>query len=95
MTWDTGKVYDLLTDCKTLTVMLAWYICRRTDLGQPVGGFLDDLYLICNVTFAVEEGSSDMVDADLDYLYSIYTKIYRTHNRYKGLVIPAHHDAHP
>jgi hypothetical protein len=94
MTWDSTGIYDLLTDCKTLTVMLAWSICRRLDLAQPIDGYLDDLYLLCNTTFAIEEGSSDMVDVDLDYLYSIYSKLYRKHNRYKGLSIPAHHDNH-
>ncbi len=94
MTWGSTEIYDLLIDCKTLTVMLAWSICRRLDLGQPIDGYLDDLYLICNVTFAVEEGSSDLDDEDFDYLYSIYAKLHTKHNRYKGLVIPAHHDAH-
>jgi len=85
MTWDIVKIYDLYTDSKTLTTKLAVVIARRLDLGQPIDGYLDDLYLICNVAFAVGEGYSDMEDEDFDYLYSIYAKILTSHNRYKGL----------
>ena len=95
MVWTSSSIYELLNNCKTLTVRLATSISRKLDLGQPIDGYLDDLYFMCNVTFAIEEGSSDMLDADLDYLYSVYTKILNLHNRYKGFNIPAHHDAHP
>jgi hypothetical protein len=94
MTWDATKISTFLLDTKELTVMLAISISRRLDLGQPIDGFLDDFYLICNIAFAIEEGSSEFIDSDIDSLYSMYSKIYTTHNRYKGLRIPAHHDSH-
>jgi len=94
MTWDTVKIHDLLTDFKTLTVKMAWALSRRLSLAQPIDGYLDDFYFMCNATFAIEEGSSNFEDVDFDYLYSIYTKMLVRHNRYKGLNIPAHHDAH-
>jgi hypothetical protein len=85
MTWDSTKIADLLVDCKTLSVRLALAIIHKMDLGQPVDGYLDDFYLACNVTFSVDEYASDFVDADFDYLYSLYTKLQTKHNRYKGL----------
>jgi len=94
MIWTATLKYDLLNNCKTLTVILATSIARKLDLGQPIDGYLDDLYFMCNVTFALEEASVVLVDADFDYLNSVYNKIRNIHNRYKGLIIPAHHDAH-
>ena len=94
MTWDAPKITALLNESKTLAVKMAWSLARRMDLGQPIDGYLDDLYLISNVVFAIEEGSSDFEEEDLDYLYSLYTKMLVKHNRYKGLGIPAHHDSH-
>ena len=85
MTWDATKIYDLLIDAKTLAVRLSVAIVHKMDLGQPIDGYLDNLYLLADVIFAVEEGSTDFEDVDFDYFYSIYTKILAKHNRYKGI----------
>jgi hypothetical protein len=73
---------------------MAWSLTKRMSCGQPIDGYLDNMYFMYNAIFAIEEGSSDLEDVDFDYLYSIYTKMLVKHNRYKGLGIPAHHDAH-
>ena len=87
MIWDSVNKADFLSDNKVLVVRLAISISRKLDLGQPIDGFLDDLYLMTNITFTLEEGSSDLVDADYDYLFSVYNKVRINHNRYKGLMI--------
>lgn len=85
MTWDAIKIYDLLIDSKELSVRLASAIVNKMNLGQPIDGYLDHLYLIDNLIFAIEEGASDFEDVDFDYLYGMYTKLLSKHNRYKGL----------
>lgn len=68
-----------------MSIKLAEVICRKSDLGQPIDGYLDWLYLMCNVTFALEEDVTIFTDDELDYFYSLYTKTLTKHNRYKGL----------
>jgi len=85
MVWSAIQIYDLLVDCKELGSKAAVVICRRLDLGKPIDGFLDSLLLINDIIFSIEEGSSDLLEDDFDYLYAMYNKLLNKHNRYKGL----------
>lgn len=85
MIWTDNDRMALLIDCKDLAIKLALVISQKTDLGQPIDGYLDHLYLICNVVFSLEEDSTIFTDNELDYFYSLYTKILIKHNRYKGI----------
>lgn len=87
MTWDATAKYDFLIDSKNLVVRLATAVTRRLDLGQPVDGYLDMLYLGCNIVFALEDTASDYTDAEFDLLYGLYTKLLVKHNTYlKGFI---------
>lgn len=94
MQWNVTKVYDLLIDCKTLAVKFALIISRKLDLGQPVDGYLDMWYCLCNITFSVEEEHTQYIstlvwnftDEEFDQLYSMYVTILTKHNRYKGIL---------
>jgi hypothetical protein len=93
MTWDSVKVYDFLMDAKTLAVKLGVVISRKSDLGQPIDGYLDMWYCLCNVTFAIEEdyvkyqstSAWGFTDAEFDQLRAMYMTILTKHNRYKGI----------
>jgi hypothetical protein len=85
MVWTALDKFTFLTELKDLTVKLAVVICRKLDLGQPTDGYLDMLYLACNLTFVMDEGTTDYEDDDYDYLYALYTKTLKYHNRYKGI----------
>jgi hypothetical protein len=85
MVWTSTLKLSFLLKCKDLSIKLAEVICRKSDLGQPIDGYLDWLYLMCNVTFALEEDVTIFTDDELDYFYSLYTKTLTKHNRYKGL----------
>jgi hypothetical protein len=85
MIWTDNDRMALFIDCKDLAIKLALVISQKTDLGQPIDGYLDHLYLICNVVFSLEEDSTIFTDDELDYFYSLYTKILIKHNRYKGI----------
>lgn len=93
MTWDATKVYDFVVDAKTLAVKLGVIIARKSDLGQPIDGYLDMWYCLCNVTFAIEEdyvkyqstSSWGFTDAEFDQLRAMYITILTKHNRYKGI----------
>jgi hypothetical protein len=93
MIWDSTKVYDFLLDSKTLAVKFGVVIARKSDLGQPIDGYLDMWYCLCNLTFALEEeyaqytctAAWNFTDLEFDQLYSMYTTILTKHNRYKGI----------
>jgi hypothetical protein len=85
MTWDAVDKFDFLVEMKNLTMKMALAICRKLDLGQPVDGYLDMFYLICNLVFVIDEGSVNYTDANYDYIYGLYVKVLKYHNRYKGL----------
>jgi hypothetical protein len=85
MVWTSTAITTLVLNCKDLAIKLALVISQKTDLGQPIDGYLDQLYLICNVVFSLEEDPTIFTDNELDYFYSLYTKILVKHNRYKGI----------
>lgn len=85
MVWDDTDKSNLLLVIKDLSVKMGQVIARKTDLGQPIDGYLDYYYLICNLGFAVEEGASDFTNDEMDYLNSLYIKCLTKHNRYKGI----------
>lgn len=85
MVWTSTSITTLKLNCKDLAIKLALIISRKSDLGQPIDGYLDYWYLICNVVFSLEEDSSIFTDDELDYFYSLYTKVLTKHNRYKGI----------
>jgi hypothetical protein len=85
MIWDSTSKTTLLLNCKDLAIKLALVVTRKSDLGQPIDGYLDYWYLVCNLVFALEEDVTLFTDDELDYFYSLYTKTLTKHNRYKGL----------
>ena len=85
MIWTSTAIHTLRLNCKDLAIKLALVVSRKTDLGQPIDGYLDYWYLICNVIFSLEEDTTIFTDDELDYFYSLYTKILIKHNRYKGI----------
>lgn len=85
MIWTSSNITTFTLNCKDLAIKLSLVISQKTDLGQPIDGYLDHLYLICNVVFSLEEDPTIFTNDELDYLYSLYTKILIKHNRYKGI----------
>lgn len=85
MVWTSTSKTTFLLNIKELAIKLGQVICRKSDLGQPIDGYLDSWYLICNLGFALEEDPDIFTDDNLDYFYGLYTKTLIIHNRYKGL----------
>jgi|WetSurSiteA1Bulk_404760.scaffolds.fasta_scaffold202789_1 hypothetical protein len=85
MVWSSTAISDFLLNVKELTIKLGRVICVKSDLGQPIDGYLDVFYLVCNLGFSLEEAGSSFTDDELDYLYGLYTNSLVQHNRYKGL----------
>jgi len=85
MVWTDALKTTFLLNIKELAIKLGQVICRKSDLGQPIDGYLDTYYLVCNLGFSLEEDPSIFTDDDLDYLYALYTKSLIVHNRYKGI----------
>lgn len=90
MVWSATLKFDLLNKCKLLAINMGQVISRKTDLGQPIDGYLDYYYFICNITFAIEEDyyyigtTGGFTDDEYDVLYGFYTKMLIKHNRFKG-----------
>jgi len=85
MNWTSSAITTLKLNCKDLAIKLALIVARKSDLGQPLDGYLDHWYLICNVVFSLEEDPTIFTEDELDYFYSLYTKVLTKHNRYKGI----------
>lgn len=85
MVWTSTAINTLKLNCKDLAIKLALVVARKSDLGQPIDGYLDHWYLICNIVFSLEEDPTVFTDDELDYLNSLYIRVLTKHNRYKGL----------
>jgi hypothetical protein len=86
MVWTATMVDDLILVAKDVGVKLADSICRKMDLGQSTDKDVDMLFLICNVIFSLEYGTTDThEDADYSYLAEIVDRIDKQRNRYRGL----------
>jgi len=86
MDWTSTKIADLLLVAKDVGVQLTDSICRKMDLGQDTSKDVDMLFLICNIVFSLEYGSSlTHDDIDYSYLAEMVERINRQRNKYRGL----------
>lgn len=86
MLWTTTDVTNLLLVAKDLGIHLSQSICRKLDLGQSIDQDIEYLYLVINITFALEYGTTDAYeDEDYSYLAEIINRIATTRNRYRGI----------
>jgi hypothetical protein len=88
MTWTSNDIANLILVGKDVSVHLAESVCRKLDLGQPLGKDIDILMYLNNMVFALEHASTittSFEDADYSYINEMINRIEIQRNRFRGI----------